>query len=221
MCHDIGFRKRDPSEAQRDHGYTDRSEKRGGHRSASVMKINNSERQIKLRRYQNTLIIVGIGTIVFNVWTVIKCIGIALLRRDVIIGEYRKTVTGQDLGDVSDSFMFIIIVIALALILLLDLLIRIYIATAAISEARGTRKRKNGFYIIVIAIMVIFAILSVIQSVIGARSSNDEAALLFGDNTSLSAIIIEITSMMMLIEMMHSSIMVRRYNRLGKHSKVK
>ena len=40
------------------------------------MEIRNSATEIELRRRQNTLIIVGAGTILFGVWSIVKTVGV-------------------------------------------------------------------------------------------------------------------------------------------------
>ena len=54
--------------------------------------INNDIDHILLRRSQNTLIVVGSGTILFSVWTVVKTLGSLLLLRDELVAFLRKTI---------------------------------------------------------------------------------------------------------------------------------
>lgn len=40
------------------------------------METRNSATEIELRRRRNTLIIVGAGTIIFGVWSIVKTVGV-------------------------------------------------------------------------------------------------------------------------------------------------
>lgn len=177
-----------------------------------------------MRSHQNTLIIVGVGTMAFGLWTVIKYAGIMLMRRGIILEEFKKS---TDLGaiaeaGVSDTLIFYIMFGMVLTILILDLLFRLYVGTSAVAEGRGKRRRKNGFYIFIAVIMILFGISSIVASIMGGFAAHeDEAVSMFGEDNTISALIIEATSTIMLMQMVHSAHIVRKYNRLGKHAKVK
>lgn len=177
-----------------------------------------------MRSHQNTLIIVGVGTMVFGLWTVIKYAGVMLMRRGIILEQFKKS---KQLGSIlqagiPDSVIFNIMFVMVLIILILDLLLRLYVGTSAVAEGRGTRRRKNGFYIFIAVIMILFGISSIVASIMGGFAAHqDEELSFFGDNNSITALIIEATSTIMLMQMVHSAHIVRKYNRLGKHAKVK
>lgn len=187
-------------------------------------RLNNTERDIDIRSHQNTLIIVGAGTVAFGLWTVVKYAGIMLMRRNVIIEGVKNS---EEFGafskaGVSDAVIFNVLFGMVLFLLILDLLFRLYIGASAIAEGNGTRKRKNGFYIFVAVIMIIVGISTIITSFLNGFKVNDSEALtLFGNESPVTAAIIEATSTIMLIHMVHSAHTVRKYRRLGKHAKVK
>ena len=53
--------------------------------------IDNDIDHILIRRSQNTLIVVGTGTILFSVWTVVKTLGTLILLKDEAVAVVRKT----------------------------------------------------------------------------------------------------------------------------------
>lgn len=177
-----------------------------------------------MRAYQNTLIIVGIGTVVFGIWTVVKYAGIMLMRRGVILAEFRKSPEFEAIAKqgVTDTLIFNIMFGMVLAGLILDLLFRLYIGASAVAEGRGTRRRKNGIYIFLATIMIIASIATMITSFrTGFNTSDPDATKLFGEESPLAAAIIEATSTIMLMQMVYSAHKVRKYNRLGKHAKVK
>ena len=78
--------------------------------------INNDMDHILMRRSQNTLIVVGTGTILFSVWTVVKTMSSFVLLKDEVIASVRRTadeagfiLSGQQLFYIVLAFMLIII----------------------------------------------------------------------------------------------------------------
>lgn len=60
-------------------------------REGRVNHINNDIDHIMMRRSQNTLIVVGTGTILFSVWTVVKTLGSLFMRREEAVAIARRT----------------------------------------------------------------------------------------------------------------------------------
>lgn len=177
-----------------------------------------------MRSHQNTLIIVGIGTVVFGLWSVVKYAGLMLMRRSIILEEFRKSsdFVGIAQSGVSDNVVFNIMFGMVLTLLVMDLLFRLYIGASAVAEGRGTRRRKNGIYIFLAFIMVLIGITTIVTSIAsGFNSHEPETVAMFGNESSVTTVIIEATSTVMLMQMIHSARMVRKYNRLGKHAKVK
>ena len=69
--------------------------------------INNDIDHILIRRSQNTLIVVGSGTILFSIWTVVKTLGSLILLKDEAVAAIRKT--ADEIGIIlSDQILFYI-----------------------------------------------------------------------------------------------------------------
>ena len=167
--------------------------------------INNDIDHILIRRSQNTLIVVGSGTILFSIWTVVKTLGSLILLNDEAVAAIRKT--ADEIGIIlSDQILFYIELAVTLIAMLLFLAVRTYIGLAAISEGRGIRRRMG--YLILAVIMIIFNITAVVMNFVSTTSQDSHAV--FSEDTSLSAHIIEITSIVMLVELVFSAIRIRR-----------
>ena len=167
--------------------------------------INNDLDHILMRRSQNTLIVVGTGIILFSIWTVVKTLGSLILLKDEAVAAIRKT--ADEIGIIlSDQILFYIELAVTLIAMLLFLAVRTYIGLAAISEGRGIRRRMG--YLILAVIMIIFNITAVVMNFVSTTSQDSHAV--FSEDTSLSAHIIEITSIVMLVELVFSAIRIRR-----------
>ena len=167
--------------------------------------INNDIDHILIRRSQNTLIVVGSGTILFSVWTVVKTLGSLFLLRDELVAFLRKTIDESGLT-IPDQYIFYIELAMVLIIMALFLVFRTFIGLSAVAEGRGFR-RNNG-YLILAVIMIIFNITAVVMNFVSTTSQDSHAV--FSEDTSLSAHIIEITSIVMLVELVFSAIRIRR-----------
>lgn len=142
-----------------------------------------------VRRLQNNLITLGTGVIAFGVWTVIKFILYCVVNSD----DLQATVAQDDI-----DFFFSIPLIGFALI---NLGICCTIGFSARAEGHG--KHTGPAYVVVASINVFFYVAIIALDV----------ALLFFDTDSLFTVIInfiiDTTSMMIMIEMIVSSIKLR------------
>ena len=167
--------------------------------------INNDPDHILIRKSQNTLIVVGMGTVLFSVWTAVKTLGTLFLLKDETVAAARKIADENGLA-VSDKSIFLFILVATFLFMLLFVGIRTQIGLAAISEGRGRRRRKG--YLILAAIIIIVSVLEVISNIILSNPEASYGAL--SADTSLSSSVIELTSMVMLTEMIVSAVRLRK-----------
>lgn len=167
--------------------------------------INNDMDHILMRRSQNTLIVVGTGTILFSVWTVVKTLSSFVLLKDEVIASVRNT--ADDVGFIlSEQQLFYIVLVIMLIFLILFLAVRIYIGMSAISEGRGLRKSKG--YLILAVIVIIINITTVAISLFSAKSQESLGAL--SKDTSLSSLVIELTSIVMAVEMVFAAVRLRR-----------
>lgn len=181
------------------------------------METRNTPEQIELRRRQNTLIIVGAGTILLGVWTVVKYYGILFLNRSKVIAALTEILKEQG-AEWKDEYFSVLLFFAGCYLLLL-LLIRALVGIGAVLEGRG---RHSGILYIVAACLLIWdSLVSVIgmssdliNQLMGAVAAPQTNAL--QDDASISSIVIELTSLVLLAEMVYSSIRIKRLTGIGR-----
>lgn len=66
--------------------------------------VNNEQVQIQIRKDQNTLIVVGTGTIIFGLWTVAKMLGMVFILRKETIAALKENYEG--VAEIPDNFVF-------------------------------------------------------------------------------------------------------------------
>ncbi len=157
------------------------------------------------------------GTILFGVWSIVKTISMFLLDKTVRMAMLKQMLEAN--GVKWEARYYTIAIILAVVILGVDLIFRSFIGWAAISEGRG--KRRSILYIIV-ACMVLW---SSFWTITGLTSDYRDMLMQLtapapegtpGKEPTISAIIIEITSFIMLIEMIYASIRVKKLTRRKK-----
>lgn len=174
--------------------------------------IDNSLEQVTIRRSQNTLRIVGMGIIVFTLWTVVKYVGIMLFRKDEMMAFIRSGM-GDGYSGASDTLFMAVFAVLFGSILLIGLSIQLFVGISALREGQG--KHSFFIYIPMAFLMVcssVLTILSVMRSWFTGGAESADSLQLFNE-TSVSAVIIELTSMIMMIQMIVSARRVRKYKR--------
>ena len=157
---------------------------------------NNSEPQIKLRKYQNTLVVVGMGVIAFGIWSVIKTVMLTAFNKDEM-AELSAQGTAVE----------VVFWVMLGIMLAIDLWLRLYVGLAAIQEGRG-KKRKA--YIAWIFLMAFFSALGVL---VGLASIGSDEAPATALGTAVVTVIVEATSCVLLVEMARAAVKVKRLSR--------
>ena len=167
------------------------------------MTVNNSPEKIRLRKYQDTLWIVGRGFILFGLWSAVKSLAAVFLERGRIISQIRET--DKDIAAFSDGQILTVFIVITAAILLVDLSLRLYIGRSAIAEGKGT---KTGvLYIPLTAVFVIVGFANAVYMtciIVSGRAPSDP-----DNGVSYAAVIIEITQVIMMIEMIRAAIKVK------------
>ena len=146
----------------------------------------------KLRKAEIDLSTIGTGVITFGAWTFIKFILSYSLAGDKLtksLPQENKAVT----------LTIIYTVIALSL------LIRCYIGFSARGESKG--KKKHIFYLICAGVILFFSVLIILFEVIML------IFLMDGILTLVINIIVDLTSAVLLLELIINSVRVRRYRK--------
>lgn len=169
--------------------------------------INNDPKQITIRKAQNTLIVVGTGTILFGIWTAVRMFGRLFMLRDETVETMRR-LAGETIAQFSDSDVFIITIIATVFFMLLFLCVRTFVGLSALAEGRGLRRRR--LYLPIAAIMIISYFVSFFINFFTVTEENNLGVLM--PQTTFSGLIIDLTSIIMLTEMIVSAIRIRKLN---------
>lgn len=167
--------------------------------------INNDPKHIAIRKTQNTLIVVGSGIVLFGIWTAVKMLGSFFLLKEETIAAMRM-LGGEGMDELSDTAVFYITLVMVMLVMLVILAIRTYVGLSAISEGRG--KKSRILYIPIAVIMIIFGIISFYTSFTTVEDLGTYGA--FSKDTTMSGLIIELTSVIMLTEMVVSAVRIKR-----------
>lgn len=154
----------------------------------------------KLRKHRYKLIYSGYAVIAFGVWTIIRML---------LMKFFDPTGLEEIFGEsdpVSDELVFILIIV----LLVADLVFRMYIGISAVNEGRGDRKA------------VIYVLLTIIYTAFSLYSNALSLAGLFGgkfSTTSLAIAVVDLTTSVALIEIIVSSISIRRLMKLQPDGK--
>ena len=155
--------------------------------------INNDGLHLSLRKNCDILAVVGLGVIIFGIWSVIKTVLFTALDQD-----------GIRSAPLEGGWERIAFWIIIGLVLAIDLGLRFYVGRSAISESRG--RKKSGLYIALALMMAIISFGVLVGGFIVSKRMEDVGA-------SVVSIIVEMTSSILLVEMAVSAIKVRRINK--------
>ncbi len=171
--------------------------------------VNNSEEQVMVRKYRSTLVIVGLGIILFAVWTAVRTVGDLILKKPLILEFMNEALAGQP--DIPDETLVYWVFCAVTVIYLVtSVFIRVFVGRAAIAEGRG-RRAAGRLFLILTVILIANGIFSVVNDVITLAARNENANRI--QDVSAVSIFIESTSLVMLADMLVSSLKLRRMRR--------
>ena len=156
--------------------------------------IHNDPAAIRLRRDENTLVVVGGGVILFGVWSLVKALLYMISDRTNIIEE----ISINEIGTAG----VIVVIGAVFLILMADLAVRLYVGRAARAEGRG--HRKSPLYLVLTGLMVLGSLITLfILFRYGKAAADDIPDMIISS-------IIELTSVVLECEMIYAGIRVRK-----------
>jgi hypothetical protein len=145
-------------------------------------------KEIKMRRYQNLLVVSGLGVIIFGLWSVLKTILLFFLNE-------------EELDDYpNDPFFRVILFALVAAALLIEFLIRLFVGLSARAEGFG---KKKGYAYIVIAVLLALASLESLVLIFIEADYETIAELVV-------SVIVEATSLIVTIELMVAAFTVKK-----------
>ena len=183
----------------------------------------NDPDQIRLRRSQAILFNIGTGIVIFGVWTIVKTL------LTLLTGRYQIFKTAQELSAGSEYFVSprifaVLLVIMFAAMAFIDIWLRFYVGLHARRDARG--KKAGRLYIIITCLMILGSILLITANIYtlatrfmaalaAAEAAAQEVVPPVNSDISITGVLIELTSLIMMIELVASAGRVRK---LGGHS---
>lgn len=144
---------------------------------------NNSPEQIRIRKYRSILRSIGAGIIVFSVWSVAKSAGLTLFNPD-------------------ESFQ-----VSLVIFLAVELLIRVYVGRSAIAVGNGHKRSRLYIGLAVLMLAGSAFILTAAGYIVLHPETRADTSGLF------TSVFIEITSAVLVVEMITVSAKLRRAER--------
>lgn len=180
----------------------------------------------KLRKYESILVISGLGVVAFGLWSIVRAAIYYFLNplkptdyiSEADLAKIAADWEAQGIGFLTDKVDTILTTMIFVL-MVVDLLLRLYIGMSARAYGRGRRRR--GFYVVFVWIMAFFMALSIVTTIddflepifkaIQAGTADAfESSAKRGDHAASVSLIVDLTSLLVLVELGISSIMVKR-----------
>lgn len=157
---------------------------------------HNDPRDIEIRKNRNILHSIGTGIIIMGAWSMLKGMSMMLIDPSRISEGIQGLTSGEDLALSEHTAMIIMVVMTIA-IANIDFLIRLYVGSSAIAVSKGNKR--GTAYVVLSCLLIITSVVTLCFMCAalynGIASTEDSGA-------SFSALIIETTSLVMLIEML-------------------
>ena len=153
----------------------------------------------KTRRLENNLVTLGTGIIAFGLWAFIK-----LILTVVFLGS-------AYFEDTAEEYRFIAVMIATWVVAVLTLLMYVWLGLSARAEGNG--KKKKPVYLFVVGIISVYGFVMILIEVFIMITKFNE----IDDPFSLFiTIIIDVTRMIFLIELIYSSVTLRKIRKQAR-----
>ena len=176
--------------------------------------IDNSPDRIRLRKHQNTLVVVGVGVIAMGIEYIFELLGLMLFDREYVANFFRE-MNPEFFADFSDGFMIMLFAIFALIVLFLTVSVRVFVGVNAIKEGKGGKPR--FLYLFFTAILIASTFESIVYGLEFLKDAENNSArldLLFNtaaDSTngsaSISTLLICVISLVLLTELVYASIM--------------
>lgn len=150
----------------------------------------------KIKRYETTLAALGLGVIAFGVWNVVKYLIY------FILGVNDQTAENTGASSINATTVYYIVYGIVFALLPIELALRLIIGISARSEGLGKKSRKA--YIVLSAFIIILKLISFHFDIVSLTDRSSE----FID--SLTAVLIDITSIAALVWLIVVSIKLKR-----------
>ena len=174
------------------------------------MEERNKPEEIQERKYRDILRVVGTGTIIFGLWTLFKAASLVVIGKSQYMPIMKSYM--EDSGAAWKEWYFYVFLVMLIVALSVEFLFKAFVGWAAISEGNG---KKRTFLYIAIAILLIWGSIGTIIGIIAGDAASEI------DYTGVARApwetsIIELTSMILMIELVVAGIKLRKLRRKQK-----
>lgn len=162
-----------------------------------------------LRRYENTLVILGTGVIMYGLWSVAKTVFLLLQEARNLRASGALSLAGAQLQGgpemarlVTVSGWVVFWVIAVVMIGI-DIALRLYVGLSARAEGFGTKKRGSG-YLVVAGLMAVLSFATAVYTILHIPSGLNDL------ENNIVTMIVEVTSVIILVEMIRAAWKVKK-----------
>lgn len=162
--------------------------------------LQNDPDSIKYRKNVDNLVILGTGVILFGFWSIMKFI--AYLALDIPLYDEGMF---EDMDPIGTVFVMIFV----AIFYVIDMIIRLIVGLGARAEGKGIR-RPGKAYLFFNIWLIVFSIISVIIAANFFVASNGMTY------SNLISLFMELSSLLILLEVFISALYVRKYRREHK-----
>lgn len=162
----------------------------------------------KLRKYENTLVISGAAVVTFGLWSIVKAVlYFIMVSPEGLVKNIKSDELAQlQFGDLSENTVGYLLIAVILFLLVLDLLLRLYIGRSAVADGRHLRKKRITY------VVMAFLVAAGLVSSLVTRFFRTEQDTIWVDSFETASVstIVDLTSLLALIEMIIAAIMVRR-----------
>ena len=169
-----------------------------------------------LRKNQNLLVCIGTGVLMFGFWSVIKGVMTVFLQKDELLSmleSVRESLPAEEVQFFAPAFT--IMCAGIGIIVGVVLLMRIFVGLSARKEGmgKGKRKRNRRAYLVFSVILVVITVFSLFADFPTMGKS------LEGFLDGIVPVIIDVTSLIMLIELIVAGAKVKTLKRKLEEAK--
>ena len=160
--------------------------------------------------------IVGTGIMLFGAWVAVKSFGVLILRKEASVQDFMSSY--EDAASMTPEKAFISLLVMTAIYAAIELAVRVFVGRSAIKEGRGEKAGKA--YIVFTYLLIFSTLISVLLEIAAiAAITAADLGLLDMDigsatqSSGITALVIDMTSLVMMIQMLVSAGRVRKFKK--------
>ena len=174
----------------------------------------------QLRKYEHILAISGVGVIAFGLWSIVKAaIYFILIPQEQLKGmsSIKELAELYNQG-MTDREIVVLIAVVILLCLILDFSLRLYVGRSAFADGRRLKKKRFA-YVVWAMFLAAGLVAGIVARCVQLYTGNESFWQRTVEPSDVS-MLVDLTSLLALIEMIVAGIMVRRLRReLGTDGK--